>query len=133
MPALETGIPLWQLIKHATQWLTNLNRANNKRKLESISALREVVLAARATSVYVQHINNAGIRSHQTEAQLTERWTQLGYTLEDLGIHKLAKRCHVSGTFWYNPTQADQDFLEKADIGLQRMQTLANSMLQTLK
>jgi len=133
MPTLETGIPLWQLIKHATQWLANLNRANDKRKKESIFALREVVLAARATSVYVQHLQNNGDRSHQTEALLTERWTKLGYTLEDLGITKLAKRCHVSGTFWYDPSQANQEFLKKADIGLLRMQELANTMLKALK
>ena len=59
-------------------------------------------------------------------------WTELGFALEDLGITKLAKRCRIKGKHWADPTKTDKEFLEKADVGLERMEQLANEVLREI-
>ncbi len=129
MIEILTGISLWELVKHAGSWLGNLKRAKNARKQESIDALRKVVIAARKTSVYMRQLQEAGKRSHETEAELAVLWTELGFALQDLGVTKLAKRCCIKGKQWADPSQFDKDFLEKADVGLEKMEQLANEVL----
>ncbi len=120
---------LWALLKHTVTWLANLKRANSARKQESIDALRKVVIAARKTAVYMRQIKEVSKRSHSTEAELAVLWTELGFALQDLRVDKLAKRCSIKGRQWADPNQFDQDFLSKADVGLERMEKLANQML----
>lgn len=127
-----TGISLWELVKHTASWLSNLKRAKQARKKESIDALRKVVVAARKTSVYMRQLNETGTRSHQTEAELAVFWTELSFALQDLGVNKLAKRCYIKGKQWADPSQMDQDYLEKADVGLEKMEQLANTVLLEL-
>lgn len=131
--AVITEVSLWELIKHLKSWLTNLQRASKERKNESIQALRAVIVAARQTSVYVRQLNDTGIQSHDTEAQLSEKWTNLGFKLSDLGLEKLSKRCEIKGRYWANPDQFEESFLEKADVGLARMEQLAKQMVAEIE
>jgi hypothetical protein len=120
---------LWEILKHAKSWLANLVRASDKRKEQSVRAVRDVIIASRETAVYMRSIKETGNRNHETEARLSTLWTELGFALQDIGILKLAKRCEIRGKLWANPTQYDQDFLEKADVSLESMEKLANQIL----
>lgn len=131
--AIVTDIGLWELIKHLGQWLSNLNRAGEKRKQESIEALRAVILAARDTTVYVRQINDTGMQDHHEETRLSLMWTELSFRLGDLGLSKLAKRCDIKGRYWSNPDQFDTDFLNKADISLAKMEKLARQMVSEIE
>ena len=131
--AVITDISLWELIKHLKQWLTNLNRASNARQRQSIEALRAVVIAARHTQAYVRLLNDTLNQDHAREAKLSEMWTELGFRLTDLGLSKLAKRCDIKGRYWADPDQFDSEFLQKADVGLERMEQLARQMLAQIE
>lgn len=127
--ALITDISLWALFKHLSQWLTNLRRAGSERKRESIKALRAVILAARNTGVYLRKLNDGAKQDHEQEAKLSQMWTELGFVLKDLGLGALAKRCDITGRYWADPTQFDQEFLQRADVGLARMEQLARRLV----
>ena len=120
---------LWELVKHLKQWLINLRRAGRARKRESIDALRAVIVAARATRVYLRRLAANGQHDHDEEARLARLWTELGFVLADLGLGALAKRCDVSGRYWSDPAQFEREFLDRADIGLERMEQLARQMV----
>jgi len=127
-----TAISLWELVKHTGTWVTNLKRAKDSRKKESVDALRKVVIAARQTAVYMRQLKDTGEKSHKTESELSVLWTELGFALEDLGIDKLAKRCRITGKHWADPEKMDQEYLDKADVGLEKMERLANEVLQEI-
>lgn len=131
--AVITDISLWELIKHLKQWLTNLNRASSARQRRSIEALRAVVVAARHTQAYVRRLNDTANQDHKQEAKLSEMWTELGFKLIDLGLSKLAKRCDIKGRYWADPRRFDNEFLRKADVGLERMEQLARQMLAQIE
>ncbi len=133
MIEVVTAISLWELVKHAGSWLNNLRRAKKSRQQESIAALRKVVIAARQTSSYLRKLQQTGKQSHKVEAQLSTSWTELGYALEDLKLTKLAKRCQIMGKHWADSKKLEQDYLDKADIGLERMEQLANQLLQNIQ
>lgn len=133
MMEILTISKLWDLVKHTVTWLANLKRAKHARKKESIDALRKVVIAARRTSVYMRQLKEVGKRSHTIETELAVLWTELGFALQDLGVNKLAKRCEIKGRQWADSSQFDQDFLNKADVGLEKMEKLANQMLLEIK
>lgn len=132
MIEVVTAISLWELVKHAGVWIANLKRAQAERKKESVEALRKVIVAARQTSVYMRQLKDTGKRSHRVESELSSLWTELSFSLEDLGMVKLAKRCHIKGKQWADPDKADREYLEKADVGLERMEQLANELLQEI-
>ncbi len=132
MVDLVTSVSLWELIKHAGSWVVNLRRASATRKEESVNALRQVILAAQKTSVYIRH-NDTGYKDHNTEAELSTAWTELSFKLEDLGIDALAQRCRMKGMHWANPNQFASEDLEKADIGLQKMEALASEILSEVR
>lgn len=131
MAEIGAGL-LWELFKHARSWLANLSRASERRKRQSIEALRGIITASRQTAVYLRQLEETGRRDHRTEERLSVRWTELGFQLEDLGITKLAKRCQVTGKHWSNPGHYDPDFLEKADVSLDRMERLATGILHEI-
>lgn len=120
---------LWEILKHAGSWLANLGRASRERKEQSVRAVRNVITASRETAVYVRQLKETGKRNHATEAHLSVLWTELSFALEDIGISKLAKRCHINGKHWADPDHYDQEFLQKADVSLDRMEKLANQIL----
>lgn len=128
MDALS-GKVLGELFNHGSKWLANLRRAKVDRKRESVQALRRVITASRETAVYIRQLSDEGRPDHQTEKQLSLLWTELGFALEDLGIPKLAKRCQIKGKHWSDPHYYDPDFLDKADVSLDRMERLAREML----
>lgn len=123
---------LWDIFKHARSWLANLHRAGDRRKQQSIQALRSIILASRETAVYMRFMNESGIRSQETESHLSLLWTDLGFALQDLGIEKLAKRCQISGKHWADPEHYDEEFIQKADISLERMEQLAKQILHEI-
>ncbi|MFV1922484.1 MAG: hypothetical protein ACMZ63_07775 [Methylotenera sp.] len=128
-----TPSALWELIKNASRWLVNLRRASKARQLESITALRKVLLAARKTTVYLRQLDDTKKRDYSREAELTTLWTELSFALEDLNVPKLAKRCSINGKQWADPKSMNNDFLDKADAGLERIEQLANQLLAQLK
>lgn len=123
---------LWDIFKHVRSWLANLNRAGQQRKQQSVTALRNVILAARETSVYLRQVRQTGQADHASERELATLWTRLGFELDDLGLNKLARRCHISGKHWAEPDFFDAGFLDKADISLDTMETLAKQILFNL-
>ncbi len=133
MVDLLTPTAIWKLIKHASQWLVNLRRASKKRQLESISALRKVILAARKTTVYVRQLDDTKQRHYPTEDELARLWTELSFELEDINVPKLAKRCSINGKQWADPKSMDKEFLDKADAGLDRIEQLASHLLAELQ
>jgi hypothetical protein len=130
--AALTGNGLAQLLGHAIRWLANLRRARDARKRESILALRRVITAARETAVYLRQLHQQQ-RDHDVERRLTVLWTELGFALQDLGLSKLAKRCHVTGKHWAVPDHYREDYLRQADIGLERMEQLAAELLAEIE
>lgn len=128
MAEISAGL-IWEILKHASSWLANLGRAGKGRKEQSIRALREVITASRETAVYLRHMKESGNRKPKTEAHLAVLWTELGFALEDIGIGKLAKRCQIKGKHWANPDHYDDDFLQKADVSLEKMEKLAIEIL----
>jgi hypothetical protein len=127
--ALITDISLWALIRHLGAWLNNLRRAGD----QSIKALRRVITAARTTRAYLRKLNDTARQDHAQEAKLAEKWTRLGFELQDLGLGALAKRCDITGRYWADPAQFEPEFLDKADVGLARMEQLARQMVAEIE
>ncbi len=120
------------LLTHLKKWVSNLRRASKQRKLESKKALREVIKAVRKTTVYTRNLKQSKKASLKQESELSLLWTDLSFTLDDLGLRKLAKRCHIKGIYWSDPTQLDDDFLDKAEVGLADIERLAKLNLHEL-
>ena len=131
--ALITDISLWALIRHLGTWLNNLRRAGDARKRQSIKALRRVITAARTTRAYLRKLNDTARQDHAQEAKLAEKWTRLGFELKDLNLGALAKRCDITGRYWADPAQFEPEFLDKADVGLARMEQLARQMVAEIE
>jgi hypothetical protein len=128
---ISTGL-LWDAFKHLRSWLANLARASDARKQESIQALRKVVTAARETAVYIRQLAD-GKQDHKIESHLAVLWTDLGFALADLNLNKLAKRCQITGKQWASPDHYDALFIKRADVSLERMEELAQEILQQIK
>ncbi len=126
---ITTDVSLWGLVRHAGNWLGNLRRAGKARLVQSRQALRGVIVAARRTRAYLRSVEETGRKNHAREAELSALWSELGFALEDLGLSKLAKRCDITGRYWSDPRTFDEAFLDKADIGLERMERIALELL----
>lgn len=120
------------LLGHLIRWLSNLRRAGEQRKRESVTALRDVILAVRETTVYLRTVHETGEKNLTTEKQLSRLWTELAFQMEDLGLASLAKRCDISGRRWADPARFSDDFLKKADISLESIERLARLTLQDI-
>lgn len=116
---------LRNLLTHIARWLANLGRAKDARKKASIAAVREVILVARRTATYLRHVEQTGQQDVKQEQDLAERWTKLGFAMQDLGLGKLAKRCDIRGRAWADPQQFSREFMEKADVSLESIERLA--------
>lgn len=112
------------LIKHVLSWLTNLRRAGDPRKKESLKALNKVIVAVRKTSVYsrAREAENAVLT---VEAELVVLWTELSFELQSLGLNKLAKKCDVLGRYLAAPENFSKEWLEQAEVGLEAVEQLA--------
>lgn len=126
---ISAGV-LWDIFKHTGTWLSNLGRAGEERKQQSVRALRDVITAARETAVYIRQMQDTGRRDHSVESHLSVLWTELGFALQDLGIEKLSRRCRIKGKEWSDPAHYDDAFLKKADVSLERMERLAHEILR---
>lgn len=107
-----TAADLISLLTHVKRWISNLSRAGKDRKAESRKALRSVILAVRETEIYIRHIKDGGGKSIKTERELSLRWTELSFELEDIGLNKLANRCRVTGKYWADPKKFSTSFLD---------------------
>ena len=118
-----TGIELsasdfLSLLTHVKQWVGNLLRASKDRKKESKEALRSVIRAVRETEVYIRHLKEGGEKSIKTEKELSLLWTNLSFSLEDLKLDKLSRRCSIKGKYWADPSKFDKELLNKAGTRL---------------
>jgi len=120
-----TAADLIGVLTHVKRWISNLNRAGKERKAESRKALRSVILAVRETEVYVRHIKEGGRKSIKTERDLSLRWTELSFELEDIGLAKLATRCRVTGKYWADPGKFDKSFLDELADKLHKIEQLS--------
>ncbi len=120
-----TAADLIAALTHVKRWISNLRRAGDTRKAESRKALRSVILAIRETEIYIRHIKDGGRKSIKTERELSLRWTELSFALEDIGLKKLANRCRVTGKFWADPSGFDQAFLGQLAKRLNELEQLS--------
>lgn len=133
MPLAELSAKeLLSIITHVKQWVGNLRRAKQQRKLESKKALRAVISVVRETTVYLRSLKEGHPKSIDKEERLSLSWTQLAFELEDLGLNKLASRCSIKGRYWANPADYDRDFLERAGMRLADIERMAQSSLKEL-
>jgi hypothetical protein len=91
-----------------------------------------VIGAVRETTVYLRRIREGHAKSFDKEEGLALRWTDLAFELEDLGLHRLAKRCGITGRYWADPEQLDPEFLDKAGARLEDIEKLARASLKEL-
>jgi hypothetical protein len=134
MPVTPLGPKEWLfLITHVKQWVSNLRRAKRERKEASKEALRAVIVAVRATTVYLRSLGEGHRKSFEKEERLAREWTELAFKLEDIGLHKLAKRCSIRGMYWANPNEYTEEFLEKAGVRLDDIERAARASLLELK
>lgn len=118
------------LLTHVVRWLANLGRAHAERRQASVTAVREVILVARRTATYLRHVEQTGQQDVRQEQDLAERWTRLGFAMQDLGLGKLAKRCDIRGRAWADPAQFTAEFIDKADVSLEAIERLAQQALR---
>lgn len=131
MPVTQKG---WEvLFSHLIKWLSNLRRAREQRKQDSVSALREVIKVSRRTAIYMRSIREDNKRSRKEEQKLSSLWTDLGFKLNDLGLGKLAKRCEIRGAQWADPGRYDDEFMKKADASLESIERLARLTLTEIE
>jgi len=134
MPSIELSVADWlTLLSHLKKWLSNLSRAGEARKQASRQALRDVIKAVRETTIYLRSLRQGGDKSIDRERELSLLWTELSFQLEDLGLHKLAKRSHITGQYWADPESLDQEFLQEAGVRLDDIEWLARASLNGLK
>lgn len=131
MPVSQKG---WEvLFSHLIKWLSNLRRAREQRKKDSIAALRDVIKVVRRTTIYMRSVREEGKRASKEEQELSVLWTDLGFKLHDLGLHKLAKRCEIRGAQWADPSRYDEEFMKKADASLESIERLARITLNEIQ
>ena len=122
---------LWDLFKHVKSWLINLERASEKRKKESIEALRAVLSAVRETESYMRRLKTKG-RDHAIEDRLSALWTELSYKLSDIGLEKLAKKCYMKGKYWANREKYSDDYFDKYGISLELIEHIVKKHLKNI-
>lgn len=130
MPVSEKG---WELLfSHLIKWLSNLRRAKEQRKKDSITALRDVIKVVRRTAIYMRSAPEDNKRLVKEEQELSVLWTDLSFKLQDLGLVKLAKRCEIRGAQWAHPSRYDEEFMKKADASLESVEKLARLTLNEI-
>lgn len=134
MSGIELTAGEWiTILTHVKKWVSNLLRAGEKRKQQSRQALRSVIRAVRETEIYVRHLKEGGEKSIDSERELSFRWTDLSFALEDLALDALAKRCRIKGQYWADPSRFDREFLDKAGTKLSEVERVARLALNQIK
>ena len=134
MSAVELSVgEILAIISHVKKWATNLIRANKERKEQSKKALRAVVEAARTTKIYLRSLREGEQKSIDEEAKLSELWTTVYFALDDIsGLNKLAKSCNDLGSYWADPDEFEENFLEKAGNRMEDIEKRAEKSLKGL-
>jgi hypothetical protein len=134
MPVVGLSASDWMTIfTHIKKWVTNLLRARTERKRQSKKALRAVIKAVRQTKPYLSMLRQGGKKSIDKEEKLSMLWTNLSFELKDLSLTKLADRCNIKGSYWADPTEFDEDFLDRAGNRLKDIEKLAEESLKDLE
>lgn len=128
---LLTAPTLRELLGHLGRWLGALRGAGEARRLASRRALQQVVLAVRETSVHGPALA-AGTLDPASQVQLTRLWTELSFTLDELKLTKLAKRCRLLGQQWADPAHTDAALLAAAGARLAEIERQARALLSHL-
>lgn len=124
----SAAISLKELLGHLGRWLGNLRRAGDDRQQASRQALQQVVLAVRETTVYAPAFA-LGTLAAKEQIAVAQRWTSLGFELEQLGLALLAKRCHLLGRQWADPTAVAPELLNSAGARLDEIERQARALL----
>lgn len=122
---------LRELLGHLGRWLGALRGAGEARREASRRALQQVVLAVRETSVHGAALA-AGSLDSATRVQLTRLWTELSFTLDELKLDKLAKRCRLLGQQLADPVHTDAALLAAAGARLSEIERQARALLSRL-
>lgn len=120
---------LWEFTKHLFSWVRNLKNANRERKIQSIKALRKVILAIRNTSNYLAQVTDFAYKDFSKEYELSLLWTELGFELKDLGITELASKCYMKGKYWSDVRKYEIEYQDKTDLKLNTIEELAEKIL----
>lgn len=126
------GAVVSALTTHLLKWVANLRRAGNSRKVESRESLERVILAVRKTSIYCSSLEDGGEKNYNIETEISMEWTQLAMELERLGLCALAKKCRVKGWYWEDKGRFDEQFLEKAQVSFNQVESLATQLLREI-
>jgi hypothetical protein len=127
MAPIDLGPQEWlSLITHVKRWLGNLLRARAQRKQQSTESLRVVVIAVRKTTIYLRHLREGSKRSRRLESELALLWTDLAFAVEDIGLDALAKRCNISGRYWADPADFDDELCARPACVSATSNTLLN-------
>jgi hypothetical protein len=134
MPVVGLSASEWfAIFTHVKKWVRNLSRAKNERKEESKEALRAVIKAVRETRLYLRDLREGGKKSIEKERELSMLWTNLSFDLKDLSLKKLADRCNSLGSYWADPDDFDEAFLDRAGNRLPDIEELAEASLKDLE
>ena len=134
MPVVGLSPSEWlAIITHVKKWVANLSRAKTERKKQSNKALRAVIKAVRQTKIYLRHLRDGGKKSIEKERKLSMLWTGLSFDLSDIGLKKLADRCDSMGSYWADPAEFDEAFLNRAGNRLPDIEKLAEASLKDLE
>ncbi len=125
---LKEAIFYWEVAKHLKKWVTNLKRARENRKNESIEALRQVIVASRGMRIYINEWKE-GVRDYPSEKQLSEEWTKLGFLVKDLGLQDLSNKCDELALKLTMIDQVGKETVEKTREALVSIEERAREIL----
>ena len=124
---------LLPLITHVKKWVTNLLRAKAERKKQSKRALRNVIRTVRKTSIYLRSLREGEKKSIKTEGELSDTWTELSFSLKDIGLKKLADRCDIKGEYWAEFASINEADVKLVKGRLKDIENLARASLKELE
>lgn len=125
---LKDAVFYWEVAKHLKTWVTNLRRAKEDRKKESVEALRQVIIASRGMRIYINEWNE-GVRDYSREKQLSEEWTTLGFLVRDLGLKDLSAKCDALAVKLTMIDQVSKETIEKTREALVSIEERAQDIL----
>lgn len=120
----------YEMIEGVFEWLKSLDSTSEKKRKDSVDALRSVVLAIRETSNY---LNSKDTNNYIIEKKLSNSWTELSFKLKDLDMSMLAKKCFLKGKYWSNPEDYNSKNISQSVISLDMMEHLATKQLKAIE
>ncbi len=129
---LKDALVYWEVAKHLKTWVTNLKRARDSRKKESIEALRQVVVSSRGMRIYINEWSE-GVRHYSSEIALSEEWTKLSYLLKDLDLKDLANKCDELAVKLTKIDSTNNETVEKTREALVNIEDRAKEILDEVE